>query len=53
MNTDTIPNTDYKFAMLHGTIDGNELLFNAKMADELAPHVAGKEFEFSGTEVAE
>lgn len=53
INTDTVPDTDYKFAMLHGTIDGNELLFNAKMADELAFYVAGKEFEFSGTEVAE
>lgn len=53
INTDTVPNAEYKFATLHGTIAGNELLFNAKMADELAPYVAGMEFEFSGTEVAE
>lgn len=53
INTDTVPNAEYKFATLHGTITGNELLFNAKMADELAFYVAGKEFEFSGTEVAE
>jgi hypothetical protein len=41
------------FAVVEGDINGGRLTFTAKMADNLAPYVAGKEFVFSGEGVVE
>lgn len=42
-------NSDYTFALLTGWInaDASEITFSAKMADDLAPHVAGMNFVYS------
>lgn len=53
MNTETEPAPQYMFAAVNGTVEGSELCFNAKMAEELAPYVAGKEFVFNGEEIVE
>lgn len=53
MNTETEPAPQYMFASVNGTVNGGKLSFDAKMADDLAPYVAGKEFVFNGEEIAE
>lgn len=53
MNTETEPAPQYMFAAINGTVEGSKLSFDAKMAEGLAPYVAGKKFVFSGYEIAE
>lgn len=53
MNTETEPAPQYMFASVNGTVEGSKLSFDAKMAEGLAPYVAGKKFVFSGYEIAE
>ena len=53
INTESEPATAYMFAVVEGDINGGRLTFTAKMADNLAPYVAGKEFVFSGEGVVE
>lgn len=42
------PSDAYTFASVSGTIQGNSLSLSARMADNLAQYVAGKEFVFEG-----
>lgn len=42
------PSDAYTFASVSGTIQGNRLSLSARMADNLAQYVAGKEFVFEG-----
>lgn len=53
MNTETEPAPQYMFAAVNGIVEGSKLSFDAKMAEGLAPYVAGKEFVFNGEEIAE
>lgn len=53
MNTETTPAAAYMFSAVQGEISGGKLLFSARMAENLAPYVAGMEFVFSGNEVVE
>jgi hypothetical protein len=53
MNTEQSPSDKYRFSEIVGEIKGGSMVLSAKMADNLAPFVAGKEFAFSGTEVVE
>lgn len=53
MNTETEPAPQYMFASVNGTVNGSKLSFDAKMAEGLAPYVAGKEFVFNGEEITE
>lgn len=53
IGTSEEPVAAYKFASLSGTILDGKLVFTAKMADDLAPYVAGKEFVFDGVEIVE
>lgn len=53
MNTETEPAPQYMFAAINGTVEGSKLVFDAKMAEGLAPYLAGKKFVFSGYEIAE
>lgn len=53
INTDPKPSSDYKFAVAEGTVSGGKLLFSARMADGLAPYLAGMEFSFEGEEIVE
>ncbi len=53
MNTEQSPSDKYRFSQISGEIKGGSMVLSAKMADNLAPYVAGKEFAFSGTEVVE
>jgi hypothetical protein len=53
INTEGEPAAAYMFAVVEGNINGGRLTFTAKMADNLAPYVAGKEFVFSGEGVVE
>lgn len=53
MNTETEPAPQYMFAAVNGAVNAGELSFDARMADDLAPYVAGKEFVFNGYEIAE
>lgn len=53
MNTEAEPAPQYMFAAVNGTVEGNKLSFDARMADDLAPYVAGKEFVFNGEEITE
>jgi hypothetical protein len=53
INTESEPAAAYMFAVVEGDINGGRLTFTAKMADNLAPYVAGKEFVFSGEGVVE
>ena len=53
MNTETEPAPQYMFAAVNGTVKSGKLSFNARMAEDLAPYVAGKEFAFNGYEMAE
>lgn len=50
INTENEPVPAYMFAGVNGTVQGSKLLFDAKMAENLAAYVAGKEFVFEGTE---
>ena len=53
MNTETEPAPQYMFAAVNGAVNVGKLSFDARMADDLAPYVAGKEFVFNGYEIAE
>lgn len=53
MNTEQSPSAQYRFSQISGSIEGGSMVLSAKMADNLAPYVAGKEFAFSGTEIVE
>ena len=53
MNTEQSPSAQYRFSQISGAIEGGYMVLSAKMADNLAPYVAGKEFAFSGREVVE
>lgn len=53
MNTEQSPSDKYRFSQISGEIKGGSMVLSAKMADNLAPYVAGKEYAFSGTEVVE
>lgn len=48
INKEEKPQSKYKFEYISGTIMGNKLVLMAKMADDLAFYVSGKEFEFTG-----
>ncbi|MBO7301323.1 MAG: hypothetical protein J6U58_01280 [Bacteroidaceae bacterium] len=48
LNKEIEPSSKYRFAIVTGTIIGNELLLSARMSDDLAPSRAGKEFSFRG-----
>ncbi|MBR5592677.1 MAG: hypothetical protein IKW46_01265 [Bacteroidaceae bacterium] len=47
-NNEQEPQPDYRFATISGVVEGDELLLEARMSDELSPYVAGKVFSFSG-----
>ncbi|MBR3941653.1 MAG: hypothetical protein IKJ71_05760 [Bacteroidaceae bacterium] len=53
MNTETEPAPQYMFAAVNGVVNAGKLSFDARMAEDLAPYVAGKEFVFRGKEIAE
>ena len=53
MNTETEPAPAYIFSFIEGSVDGDKLVFNARMADGLAAHLAGKEFVFEGNEIVQ
>jgi hypothetical protein len=53
MNTEQSPSDKYRFSEIVGSIEGGYMVLSAKMADNLAPYVAGKVFAFSGTEIVE
>lgn len=53
MNTETEPAPQYMFAAVNGVVYAGKLSFDARMAEDLAPYVAGKEFVFRGEEIAE
>lgn len=53
MNTETEPAPQYMFAAVNGVVCAGKLSFDARMAEDLAPYVAGKEFVFRGEEIAE
>ena len=50
INAEPDPMPAYTFASVSGSIAGNFLTLNARMADDLAAYVAGKEFAFEGGE---
>ena len=49
----TGPAPQYMFAAVNGAVNAGKLSFDARMADDLDPRVAGKEFVFNGYEIAE
>ena len=51
INAENEPVAAYTFAFVNGVIEGDRLLLDAKMAEDLAAYVAGMEFAFEGTEV--
>lgn len=53
INTETEPAPNYMFAFVEGRLSGETLVMSAKMSEELAPYLAGKEFLFEGVEVVE
>lgn len=53
INTETEPAPNYMFAVVEGRLSGETLVMSAKMSEELAPYLAGKEFLFDGVEVVE
>jgi len=53
INTGTEPVATYTFDIVQGRIVGKSLNLSAKMAENLAPYIAGMEFQFNGTEVTE
>ena len=53
INTEQEPAQAYAFASVAGEIEGNSLYLTAQMADNLAPYLAGKVFEYSGVKITE
>lgn len=49
MNREKEPQPEYRFATISGAVDGDELVLEARMADNLKPSRAGKRFSFRGT----
>ena len=49
MNREKEPQPEYRFSTLSGVVEGDRLLLEAQMADDLKPSLAGKMFSFSGT----
>lgn len=48
LNKEKEPSSNYRFAVVSGTVVADELLLSARMSEELVPSRAGKEFSFSG-----
>ncbi len=53
LNTETDSAPAYTFASVEGNMSGDKLSLNARMSEELAPYIAGKEFVFVGVESVE
>ena len=49
MNREAEPQPKYRFATISGAVEGDELVLVARMADDLKPSLAGKDFTFKGT----
>lgn len=49
VNKEQEPQREYRFSQISGTVKGKELVLSARMADDLKPSRAGKEFAFKGT----
>ena len=49
MNREKEPQPKYRFATISGAVEGDELVLVARMADDLKPSLAGKDFTFKGT----
>ena len=49
MNKEKEPQPEYRFAEIAGAVEGNELLLEARMSDDLKESRAGKRFSFKGT----
>ena len=49
MNKEVDPQPEYRFSTISGAVDGNELVLEAKMSEELKQSRAGKVFSFKGT----
>lgn len=49
MNREQEPQPEYRFATISGVVEGDGLLLEARMSDDLRPSRAGKRFSFSGT----
>lgn len=48
MNRESEPQPKYRFSRILGVVEGDELTLVAKMADDLKPSYAGKDFVFNG-----
>ena len=49
MNKEKEPQPEYRFAEISGAVEGNELVLEARMSDDLKESRAGKRFSFKGT----
>ena len=49
MNREKEPQPKYRFATISGAVEDDELILVARMADDLKPSLAGKDFTFKGT----
>ena len=49
MNKEKEPQPEYRFAEIAGAVEGNELVLEARMSDDLKESRAGKRFSFKGT----
>ena len=49
MNKEKEPQPEYRFAEIAGAVEGNELVLEARMSDDLKESRAGKRFGFKGT----
>lgn len=49
MNREIEPQPNYRFAVISGVVEGDELLLEARMADDLEGSRAGKSFFFKGS----
>ena len=49
MNRENEPQPKYRFATISGAVEGDELVLVARMADDLKPSLAGKDFTFKGS----
>ena len=48
INKEKAPQPSYRFSMIKGVVEDNELVLTARMANGLASYVAGKNFSFRG-----
>ena len=49
MNREVEPQPKYRFSTISGVVEGDELILVAKMAPDLKPSYAGKDFAFKGS----